>query len=159
MDELQQLYQEIILDHARKPRNLGHLDAAAISQVANNPVCGDHLILYLTVQDNKVKQVSFEGSGCAISMASASLMTEEIKGKSLDDSMGLFRAFIASVTNKKPDRALGRLDALAGVKAFPSRIKCATLAWHALEHAVGRAVGRDSRSDRAKQNDVVVTTE
>jgi nitrogen fixation NifU-like protein len=140
-DELSSLYQEVILDHNRSPRNYGKLDAPTHVAEGFNPLCGDQLELYLRVRDDgTIEDVRFEGKGCAISRASASLMTEEIKGKSLAQARDLFSKFHSAVTSDS-DRMvdtgeLGKLVVLLGVRQFPTRVKCATLAWHTLEQAL-----------------------
>ena len=131
--DLEDLYQEVILDHNRQPRNFRALNDGQRAE-GYNPLCGDRLTVYLHVTDGVIEDVSFQGSGCAISKASASLMTEAVKGKSLDEVKGLFERFQKMVTSP-PDvtvENLGKLTALAGVRQFPVRVKCATLAWHTL---------------------------
>jgi nitrogen fixation NifU-like protein len=138
-DELRDLYQEIILDHSRKPRNFGPGDDASCSARGHNPLCGDRMTLYVTVTDGMVTDVSFEGNGCAISMASASLMTEAIKGRSANEARDLFQRFHDLVTKDDDGIDMGGLDKLsvfAGVREFPVRVKCATLAWHTLSAAL-----------------------
>lgn len=139
MDDLQGLYQEMILEHKRNPRNHRTIEAPTASADGFNPLCGDRLHLRLVVSDGVVMDAAFEGSGCAISTASASMMTEAMKGKSADDAHRLFRTFHALVTGQvAPADAvpLGKLAAFEGVRAFPMRVKCATLAWHTLEAAL-----------------------
>ncbi|HXH64161.1 MAG TPA: SUF system NifU family Fe-S cluster assembly protein [Mariprofundaceae bacterium] len=141
MFDLRDLYQQVIVDHNRSPRNFGRLAGANREAEGYNPLCGDRLHIYLNVDEaGIIRDVSFEGEGCAISMASASLMTEAIKGKPLADFPPLFEAFQHMVTAdlaEAPDEAhLGKLAVLAGVREFPSRIKCATLCWHTLKSAV-----------------------
>jgi nitrogen fixation protein NifU and related proteins len=135
--ELGDLYQEVILDHNRQPRNFRPLDAGRKAE-GFNPLCGDHLTVYLRVDDGVITDVGFQGAGCAISKASASLMTDSIKGKSVADAMQLIERFQHMVTAPPTDlvRGLGKLDALAGVCQFPVRVKCATLAWHTLRAAL-----------------------
>ncbi len=139
MAELRDLYQEVIFDHNRRPRNFGPLPAANRHAEGYNPLCGDRLTLRLQVADGVITDARFEGSGCAISTASASLMTEAVKGRSEAEAETLFRQFHALLTGEGvPDAAsLGKLEALAGVGQFPTRIKCATLAWHTLHAALG----------------------
>lgn len=136
--ELRELYQEIIIDHNRDPRN--HYVMADATAQANgfNPLCGDKLTLYVKIADNMVQDASFVGCGCAISQASASLMTEAVRGKSVSEAHQLFERFHAMVTQDKDDQmaSLDKLTVLAGVRAFPARVKCATLAWHTLEAAL-----------------------
>jgi nitrogen fixation NifU-like protein len=143
MSELTDLYQEVILDHNRRPRNYGALADANAEAHGHNPLCGDKLTVFVKVGENTVHDVHFVGSGCAISKASASLMTEIIKGKSLEDAFGAFDRFQSMITTpiEKPvDLAgLGKLEALAGVREFPMRVKCATLAWHTLKAALTKS--------------------
>jgi len=143
MIDLRELYQDIILDHGRHPRNFRCI--AAPSNIANghNPLCGDKVRVFVSLQDGRISDVAFQGSGCAISTASASLMTEVMKGKTLPDADRLYRAFHARVTGgaepQIPDALeddADRLLPLGGVKAYPARVKCATLAWHTLDAAL-----------------------
>lgn len=144
--DLRDLYQDLILDHGKNPRNFRILDQANHEALGHNPLCGDRLMLYVTVDDKDiVKDVSFQGSGCAISMASASMMTEMLKGKNLREVETLFNYMHASCTagNNVVVEALGvieddadRIHALAGVRHYPMRVKCATLAWHTLQAAL-----------------------
>ena len=140
--ELQDLYQEVILDHNRQPRNFRALDGGRRTE-GYNPLCGDRLTVYLRVDDGVIADVSFQGSGCAISKASASLMTEALKGKTIADANRLFERFQHMITSPPdtPVDDLGKLMALAGVRQFPVRVKCASLAWHTLR------AGLDARSD------------
>lgn len=134
---LRDLYQEIIVDHGKQPRNFGVLPDANHCQVGHNPLCGDQLTLYVLEQDAVVKEVRFEGKGCAICVASASIMTEVVKGKSLTEIDELFHHFHHLVTEgKEPDIDMGKLAAFSGVIEFPIRVKCATLAWHTLRAAL-----------------------
>ncbi len=134
---LRELYQEIIVDHGKQPRNLGQLADATHSQTGHNPLCGDRLTLYLVTRGEQIEDVRFEGSGCAISVASASLMTEVIKGKTISEVEALFHQFHVLVTEGKADEAeLGKLAVFSGVAEFPIRVKCATLAWHTLRAAL-----------------------
>ena len=138
MSELTDLYQEVILDHNRRPRNFRAIDEATRRQEGYNPLCGDRLTLYVKLDGDRISDVAFQGSGCAISKASASLMTEALKGKTIDEARALFDRFHDMVTSS-PDTApadLGKLSVLAGVREFPTRIKCASLAWHTLKAAV-----------------------
>lgn len=136
-EELRALYQEVIIDHGRHPRNFKKLDHPSCTQEGYNPLCGDHLTLYLQIEDDKIIDASFEGEGCAISMATCSLMTERIKNSSIAEAQKLFAAFHVLVTEPAPaaetSEYLGKLAVLGGVRDFPVRIKCATLAWHALK--------------------------
>ena len=139
MDELRELYQEVILDHGRTPRNFGRIEGTALHADGHNPLCGDRLTVFLEVEGGKVANVRFDGSGCAISVASASLMSEAVVGQSLEIVERMFKDFQALVTGKlDPAEAasrLGKLAVFAGVRDFPVRIKCATLAWHTLRAA------------------------
>ena len=138
MSELTDLYQEVILDHNRRPRNFREMSEANRRQEGYNPLCGDRLTLYVKLDGDRISDVSFQGTGCAISKASASLMTEALKGKTVDDARALFDRFHEMVTS--PPEAtpadLGKLSVLAGVREFPTRVKCASLAWHTLKAAV-----------------------
>ncbi|MFN0151635.1 MAG: Fe-S cluster assembly sulfur transfer protein SufU [bacterium] len=140
MSELRELYQEVILDHNRKPRNFRKLEGPSRNAEGHNPLCGDKVTVYIAVDGDVVKDVAFEGVGCAISTASASLMTEIVKGKPVAEAMSLFDGFHEMVTSdphNMPDTArLGKLAAFAGVCEFPLRVKCATLAWHTLKAAI-----------------------
>lgn len=141
MNELRELYQETIFDHYRQPRNFGQLKDANRSAEGYNPLCGDKVTLYLQVEDGVIRDAHFQGTGCAISTASASLMTEILKGKREDEALHLLEQFHSMVTGVNlPDDlgtlALGKLAALAGVREFPQRVKCATLAWHTMKAAL-----------------------
>ncbi len=138
MSDLNDLYQEVILDHNRRPRNFHAMADASHMAEGFNPLCGDRLTLYLRVADGVVADVAFEGAGCAISKASASLMTDAVKGKSVADAEALFDRFHRMVTTppEEPVEDLGKLSALAGVREFPVRVKCASLAWHTLKAAM-----------------------
>lgn len=138
MTELRELYQQVILDHNRSPRNFHEIADATNTASGDNPLCGDNIRLFLTVRDGVVEDVAFLGSGCAISTASASLMTGAVKGKTVEEAERLFEAFHAMVTGKAPpDRGvLGKLVAFGGVREFPARVKCANLAWHTLHAAL-----------------------
>lgn len=132
--QLDDLYRQVIMDHYMHPRNKGALETDAISIGLKNPTCGDEITLQLQVADGLVKDVKFTGAGCSISMASASMMTEAIKGKPLDEALSLSKEFRKLMKGEEvdPDQ-LGELESLAGVSKFPARIKCATLAWNALD--------------------------
>jgi nitrogen fixation NifU-like protein len=137
MSELTDLYREVILDHNRSPRNFGRIENA--DRVINgvNPLCGDKMTLYLKLAGDRIADARFEGTGCAISVASSSLMTERIKGATVDDTLSLFAAVRDMLTGvTQPDERMQKLAALAGVREFPSRVKCASLAWHALRSAL-----------------------
>ena len=132
-DELNELYQQVILDHSRKPRNFHVLAAANRTAEGDNPLCGDHYTIYLKVEEDLIRDISFQGAGCAISKASASMMTDELKGKSLAEARRFFSQYQAMVTTGKMDQeAMGKLCAFAGVHHFPMRVKCAILPWHAM---------------------------
>ncbi|WP_153131928.1 Fe-S cluster assembly sulfur transfer protein SufU [Dechloromonas hortensis] len=136
--DLRDLYQETIVDHARRPRNFGPLPEASHQAEGFNPLCGDRLTLRLKVVGGLIEDARFEGVGCAISTASASLMTEALKGLNEQQAEALFLGFHSMLTGGIPvsGSVLGKLDVLTGVREFPSRIKCATLAWHALHAAL-----------------------
>lgn len=135
--DLRELYQEVIFDHNRKPRNYRPMPEADHQADGHNPLCGDQLTVFLRIEDGVVKDVSFVGHGCAISTASASLMTEAIKGKPVAEVEALFHDFHALLTETPPpERDFGKLAVLAGVREFPVRVKCATLAWHTLHNAI-----------------------
>jgi len=134
------LYQEIILDHCKHPRNCHSMDDANRKAEGFNPLCGDRLKLYLKLEDGVVKDVSFEGSGCAISTASASLMTESLKGKTKEEAAKLLEKFHELLTTDSPvTKDLGKLVVFCGVRDYPARVKCATLAWHTLKSALNSA--------------------
>jgi nitrogen fixation NifU-like protein len=138
--ELRELYQQVILDHNKSPRNFKKLDAANRTAEGYNPLCGDKINIFLDLEENKVKDISFQGSGCAISKASASLMSEAVKGKSVEEAKQLFEKFHDLITGKLDEdesiEELGKLAVLAGVKEFPMRVKCASLAWHTMLSAL-----------------------
>ena len=140
MSELRELYQQVILDHNKNPRNFGKLDDANHHQEGYNPLCGDHLHVYLHLDGDLIQNITFEGSGCAISKASASMMTSTLKGKTLAEAETFFDKFHAMVTSDidaTVDRdTLGKLAVFAGVREFPMRVKCATLAWHTAKAAI-----------------------
>jgi nitrogen fixation NifU-like protein len=138
MSDLRSLYQEIIVDHNRRPRNLRDVPDANRSAEGDNPLCGDRLTVYLKVEDGVIRDIGFVGSGCAISTASASLMTESLLGKSEREADALFERFHQLVAGDAPTAraGLGKLEALGGVREFPVRVKCATLAWHTMRTAM-----------------------
>ena len=140
MSDLRELYQQLILDHHKHPRNNRKLDEANRTAVGHNPLCGDKLHLYLKVDGGVVREVGFEGSGCAISTASASMMTEAVKGKTQTEIEILFERFHDLVTGKLPPEAdlsgLGKLAVFSGVREYPARVKCASLCWHTLRAAL-----------------------
>lgn len=141
-EELRELYRELILDHARSPRHFGKLEGATHSAEGINPLCGDKLKMYFSIDaDNRISDAKFEGSGCAISVASASLLTDTVIGMKSDVALDYFAELVARLSGQSGDAGqsnidLGKLLALEGVKEFPSRVKCATLAWHALKSAI-----------------------
>jgi nitrogen fixation protein NifU and related proteins len=138
--ELNDLYRDVILDHNRKPRNFGGLESADASVEGYNPMCGDHLTLRLKLNDGTISDIRFEGQGCAISTASASLMTEAVKGKSRDEALQLFdRVHLLLTDDAAPSDELGKLAALSGVREYPARVKCASLCWHTLASALKAA--------------------
>ena len=137
--DLKDLYQEIIVDHNRSPRNFGAMEDADRKLEGFNPLCGDRLALYLKLDDGTISDISFDGSGCAISVASASLMTEAMKGKTVAQAEALFKSFHDLITGAADPTELdqlGKLAALAGVRDYPTRVKCATLCWHTLHSAL-----------------------
>ncbi len=136
MSELRELYQQIIIDHGRQPRNFGGLSEANHHKEGFNPLCGDKIILHVKEHNGIVEKIYFEGIGCAISIASASLMTEAIKNKSVSEIEEIFSAFHELVTTGNAAEKLGKLTVLGGVREFPVRVKCATLAWHTLKAAL-----------------------
>ena len=150
-DDLRELYQDIILDHGRHPRNFHALERPTHLARGHNPLCGDRVTVYLAVEGDHIADVSFEGRGCAISTAAASLMTEVLKGKTVDDARKLFAQFHARVTGgdagplpEPLEEDSERLEPLTGVKAYPARVKCATLPWHAFEAALKSGLAGDT---------------
>ncbi|MEE9339202.1 MAG: SUF system NifU family Fe-S cluster assembly protein [Methylococcaceae bacterium] len=138
-DDLRDLYQEVIFDHNRNPRNFRVMENADRQVEGFNPLCGDRLTLFLKMEGDKIIDASFQGSGCAISTASVSLMTEIVKGKTEAEAEKLFKEFHEMTTGKEDDvdlEAIGKLAVLAGVREYPARVKCATLAWHTLDAAL-----------------------
>ena len=132
-DELNELYQEVILDHSRKPRNFHVLPGANRSAEGNNPLCGDRFRVFLKLENDVIKEISFQGSGCAISKASASMMTDQLKGKTVDEAEKLFAQYQQMImTGPVDEEAMGKLRAFSGVRQFPMRVKCAILSWHAM---------------------------
>lgn len=138
--DLRDLYQQVIVDHSKRPRNFRVVEGANRRVDGYNPLCGDKITIFLRIEDGVVKDLSFQGSGCAISTASASLLTEALKGKTLDEAEALFESFHDLVTGLQPSHeepaALGKLVAFSGVCDYPTRVKCATLAWHTLRAAL-----------------------
>ena len=140
MSDLRELYQEVILDHHKRPRNFGALENANCRSEGYNPLCGDRVTIYAVVEDDVIQDVHFDGTGCAICMASTSVMTETIKGRTLAEMEALFGSFHELVTGPPDETAdtegLGKLAVFFGVREFPVRVKCATLAWHTLKAAI-----------------------
>ncbi len=140
MSELNDLYQEVILEHNKNPRNFREIEDADRTADGNNPLCGDALRVYVDLEDDKVKDVAFKGSGCAISKASASMMTQAVKGKTREEAETLFDEFHKMVTGEldaeTEENSLGKLRIFAGVLEFPARVKCASLSWHTLHAAL-----------------------
>src|ERR687886_1212581 len=140
MSELSELYQQFILDHNKKPRNFRKIEDANRTADGYNPLCGDQLSVYMQLEDDVVKDISFEGSGCAISKAAASMMTQSVKGKTRAEAEALFDEFHRMVTGELDEEAepnhLGRLKIFAGVREFPARVKCASLSWHTMHAAL-----------------------
>ncbi len=137
-NNLDQLYRQVIMDHYKNPRNKGSIEDGALTIDMNNPTCGDRIHLTLQIEDGKVKDAKYDGEGCSISMSSASMMTQAIKGKSVNEALKLSEIFSDMMLGKDYDDSidLGDIEALAGVSKFPARIKCATLAWKAMEKGV-----------------------
>jgi nitrogen fixation NifU-like protein len=139
MSELNELYQEVILDHNRKPRNFRKMEDASHAVEGFNPLCGDHITVYVRLHGDTIEDISFEGAGCAISKASASMMTSSLKGKTAAEAEAAFGRVHEMLTADRPsidDSELGSLVVLAGVREFPTRVKCATLSWHAMRSAL-----------------------
>jgi len=140
MSDLRELYQDLIIDHSKRPRNFRVLETANHTSEGYNPLCGDKVTVFLELEQDRVKNISFQGSGCAISTSSASVMTESVKGKTLAEVEALFDVFHNLVTGKPADGGatpeLGKLAVFSGVSEFPVRVKCATLAWHTLHAAL-----------------------
>ncbi|MGH8370435.1 MAG: Fe-S cluster assembly sulfur transfer protein SufU [Gammaproteobacteria bacterium] len=137
--DLRELYKDVIVDHNRSPRNFRKMPDATRSQEGFNPLCGDKLTVYIKLDDECISDLSFEGSGCAISVASASLMSQQLKGKTIDEAEQLFEQMHTLLTRDDPDtdlESLGKLAALSGVREYPSRVKCASLCWHTLKSAL-----------------------
>lgn len=169
-EDLDQLYRDMVLDHSKRPRNFGRLDDATHVAEGHNRDCGDRLMVYLKVEAGAVAEIRFEGRGCAIDTASASLMTEAVKGKSLEEVRELFDQFHAVMTGpgSPPDgeaagdatpASLGKLIALCGVRRYPVRVKCATLPWHALRAALDANKANGPAGTGSPAGPVVVSTE
>lgn len=143
MNDLSELYQEVILDHNRRPRNFGSMEHPDRTARGHNPLCGDDVTVYLTMSDGRIADARFQGSGCAISKASASLMTDAVRGLTTQQAIDLFTRFhemiTAAVEVPEADAALGKLAAFSGVREFPMRVKCAGLAWHTLKAALAES--------------------
>jgi nitrogen fixation NifU-like protein len=138
MSDLRDLYQEVILDHNRNPRNCYIMDGASCTADGHNPLCGDIVKVYLRIENGIIEEISFQGQGCAICTASTSLMTESVQGKSVEEAQGLFDEFHQMLTGVAEEQgvALGKLQVFEGVREYPVRVKCATLAWHTLNAAM-----------------------
>jgi nitrogen fixation protein NifU and related proteins len=140
MADLRDLYQEVILEHSKAPRNYRELKSADRKAEGFNPLCGDRLVVYVEMQGDLIREIGFQGSGCAISKASASMMTQSIKGKTKEQARALFEGFRQTVTGQTTGNGnqvdLGKLAVFSGVSEFPTRVKCATLAWHTLQAAL-----------------------
>lgn len=139
MSDIQELYRELIIDHGRRPRNFGVNAVANHIKEGFNPLCGDQLTIYLLEEGGVIRDIKFEGTGCAISIASASMMSELLKGKTIQQAEQIFNCFHQLVTQKTSDQdveSLGKLKVLAGVSQFPARVKCATLSWHTMMAAM-----------------------
>jgi nitrogen fixation protein NifU and related proteins len=139
--DLKELYRDVILDHNKRPRNFGKLESADSHADGHNPLCGDRLTVFLKMNGDRVEDIRFEGKGCAISTASASMMTEAIKGKRTQDISTLFEKVHSLLTQQSAvaDSSLGKLAALSGVREYPARVKCASLCWHTLNAALERS--------------------
>jgi nitrogen fixation NifU-like protein len=157
MSDMRQLYQEVILDHNRKPRNFGTLSGANHHADGHNPLCGDHIKLSVNVLDEKIDSIAFEGEGCAICKASASMMTGAVKGKSVQDADVMVEEFRGMATGTLDpdiqDNHLGKLKVFAGVKDLPSRVKCAILPWHTLHAALHSEMSVSTEGEADPEND------
>ena len=138
--DLKELYRDVILDHNKRPRNFGRIESSNSHAEGHNPLCGDRLTVWLRLKDDRIEDIRFEGKGCAISTASASLMTEAVKGKDKEAVQALYGRIHSLLTQQDavPDASLGKLAALSGVREFPARVKCASLCWHTLNAALER---------------------
>jgi nitrogen fixation NifU-like protein len=148
-DDLTDLYQQVILDHCRQPRNFRELAAPTCTAQGHNPLCGDQLRLYLQVEEGRIREITFIGSGCCISKASASLLTETLKGRKTDDVKGLFDLVHDMVTTGRTAENVGKLAVFAGVHKFPARVKCAILPWHAVLAALAGEQTVSTENDEA----------
>ena len=149
-DDLTDLYQQVILDHSKSPRNFHKLAGANRTAQGNNPLCGDHYTVYAVMDGDVIKEISFQGSGCVISKASASILTETLKGKTKDEVKALFDKVHEMVTTGKSSNGVGKLAVFAGVHKFPARVKCAILPWHAVVAAID---GRQEPVTTEKESD------
>lgn len=142
MSDLRDLYQQAILDHSKRPRNFRKPDAYSHMAQGHNPLCGDQVLIFANVQDGEIRDVGFQGKGCAICMASTSVMTEIVKGRKVEDAEALYDSFHHLMTDAAPPAGhdLGKLEVFAGVREFPVRVKCATLPWHTLHAALKGAI-------------------
>ncbi|MDE2449202.1 MAG: SUF system NifU family Fe-S cluster assembly protein [Gammaproteobacteria bacterium] len=142
MMDLKELYRDVILDHNKRPRNFGRIEPSDTHAEGHNPLCGDRLTVWLRLKDDRIEDIRFEGKGCAISTASASLMTEAVKGKDRATVQSLYGRIHSLLTRQdaNPDESLGKLAALSGVREFPARVKCASLCWHTLNAALERSM-------------------
>jgi len=141
------LYQELIIDHSKKPRNFGALEDASHTAEGYNPLCGDRCKLFVKANDGIIEKVTFEGSGCAISTSSASIMTESLKGKTVKEAESILGEFLDLVTKDEPgEKNLGKLAVFSGVREYPARVKCATLAWHTLRAALDKGKAEEAVS-------------
>ncbi|MFP4528626.1 MAG: Fe-S cluster assembly sulfur transfer protein SufU [Candidatus Kapaibacterium sp.] len=151
MDEIKELYQQVILDHNKNPRNFGELEHASHCAVGHNPLCGDHIDLCLKVEDGIIRDIKFYGAGCAISKASASIMTTILKGKTVEEARELFKKFhdvVSTDSGCEPDMMnLGKLAVFCGVREFPARVKCASLSWHTLMNALDKEIEKVSSTE------------
>jgi nitrogen fixation NifU-like protein len=139
MNELRDLYQDVIIEHGRRPRNFGNIEQPDCFACGKNPLCGDQITVYMQIKDDRITDVKFDGEGCAICLASASLMSEHLTNRDVKEAERLFNTFHRLITEDNfavEDDSLGKLVILSGVKEYPARVKCATLAWHTLLHAL-----------------------
>lgn len=141
MPDLRELYQEVVVDHSKRPRNFRKIEGEHRTARGYNPLCGDRVAVHVKIENGRLSDISFEGSGCAISTASASIMTEELKGKTTEEAHAMFRSFHDLVTTGRRQNLkgplLGKLEVFSNVSEYPVRVKCATLVWHALNSALG----------------------
>ncbi|PYV34568.1 MAG: SUF system NifU family Fe-S cluster assembly protein [Acidobacteria bacterium] len=156
MSDLHELYQEMILDHNRHPHNFRVMPESDHRAEGYNPLCGDRVTLFVKLESGRIADASFQGSGCAISIASASVLTETVKGKTLAEAANLFERFYGLVTGKNLENGknLGKLAVFSGVSGFPARVKCATLAWHTLQSALGKGEAVTTEKDDAAPGEI-----